>query len=208
MLNKGCFKCVFVSIVFLLVSTQSAQSGLTNGDFSDGLLYPWVASGNVTYDEEAEAALFSEMEDGTPSTLSQQFTLELGSLTLSFEMLMETVVEEPETDRFTASLLDSSDNPLFPVLGETYFYSLSSANHEETGEGVSVIDDRVSLDDVTSLGGEQVKLVFGLFPDDDDFETTVILDNVEVSVIPAPGAILLGSIGVGLVGWLKRRRTL
>ena len=83
----------------------------------------------------------------------------------------------------------------------------------------TIADDLITLaDDVPftpqalpfSIGapGTPISIVFAGIANGDN--AGLLLDNVSIGridVIPAPGAILLGGIGAGLVGWLRRRRT-
>ena len=44
--------------------------------------------------------------------------------------------------------------------------------------------------------------------DSDLWRVTLRSSKLTVDYVPAPGAILLGSLGAGLVGWLRRRKTI
>ena len=96
------------------------------------------------------------------------------------------------------------------------------ANPEDPGAGIAVSVGGVLIDKIpNTYAGEfwgfvstdpfsSVLLKSGLdWYDNVMWAETYELDNMVYSApIPAPGAVLLGSIGVSLVGWLRRRRAL
>ena len=188
MKEQGFSKLIALIIAFLLTSTQLLQAGITNGDFSSDLTTGWsVDAGYVEWWNNESVRLAPDYDEDTffpNSTLGQAFTMDAGSLTLSFDLTMEA--GEGETDVFTAYLLDSTDVPMISIGGgKNYFLSISSEGDIEEDEFVTLTGDIANLEmmvalDVSGLSlPSGAKIIFDLAHDyNDNVDTYVVLDNV------------------------------
>lgn len=109
--------------------------------------------------------------------------------------------------------VDLGDYP--GVDSETVFLEGYNASGNLVTSASQFVD--INYDDMTTLsisGGCFAYAIFGSFGSTSNNGSSVRADNFTYelcacpSVIPAPGAILLASMGAGLVGHLRRRKTL
>ena len=116
-------------------------------------------------------------------------------------MEMNFVGGMPLTGVWVSDLYDAPDGNGADPGGENAYLVI---NGTTTIGFVGANSDQTNGEQFVSFGGTLPvhTIEFWSVCDNDDYSV------MGVEAIPAPGAVLLGGIGVGLVSWMRRRRTL
>jgi len=180
-------------LTVLVLSTGSAQAGVILQDqhkTGRQVLY-YSPIGQTFTTEDPSVTIGFWVEDWNQSSGPIGLTIELLEGAGTGGTSLGTAPIEGLTPGYVG-FFDADFTSVVLVPGQTYTAMISSTS--ERG-GVWGTDGN------PYAGGEMI--VYGSL--DSELDATF---RVQPQAIPAPGAIILGSMGIGLVGWLRRRRAI
>ena len=191
---------ILVLAVLMSAGTVQAASTLTFDELPlqsvDGLSYEGVTFGFAVDGSPSTDAYYGAIGPGTLTYVQGRslegnargiLTLDFASPTNLLEFGIALTTTTPLTGAYTVELFDKS-------LGSIGIMS------ENTNPLIYWSEDKFSY------SGTPVSRAVIDF--NEQYARRFAIDNLSTNTIPAPGAILLGSIGVSCVGWLRRRKTL
>lgn len=158
-------------------------TGFANWTVSDGTV---DLIGNGYFDFLPGNGLYVDMDGSTGNAglmLSKTFSLQAGTYELSYELAGNHRNTAQEAVNVKVNVGIYSDTHSLsqnaPFTSFTKQFTLAAA------QDITISFEGVGKDNMGML-----------------------LDDVKLVAVPAPGAILLGAMGTSLVGWLRRRRSL
>ena len=195
-------KILTICILFVLMSVGTANAaftltfdelptqpvdGLSYNGVTFGFKVDWVPSTDAVYNDIGPGTLTYLQDASLEGTSAGVLILDFANPTDQLDFSVALNSYNSVTTAYVVKLYDSSYTPIGTFTVDTSPLVLWSEGQ------------------FTYSGKRIRRAIIGF---NDQAANRFAIDNLTINPIPAPGAVLLGSFGLGLVNWLRRRRTL